>query len=135
MNGNTPLHLSIENDHLDCCLNLLEKNVDLTIKNKELLNALHYCIKCSKPNILDLILTSKPDTDINQLGYFGATLLHHAAFVDNFECAKVLLDHSSKLCTPSENGYFPIHVAAFRCSNNVLNLLTNIRFFNIKIFL
>jgi transient receptor potential cation channel subfamily A protein 1 len=100
----------------------MEKKIDLTIKNKELLNPLHYCIKCSKPKLLDLILTFKPDININELGYFGGTLLHHAAFIDSFECAKVLLIRGANLCTASENGYFPIHVAAFRCSNNVFNL-------------
>lgn len=117
------MHIAIENGHIQCCFNLLEKEVDLTIKNKDLLTPLYYCIKFSKPKILDLILNSKPELNINVKDYNGATMLHYCAFTDNLECAKILLQHGAKICTASDNGCFPIHVAAFRCSNNVLNLL------------
>lgn len=125
-NGNTPLHIAIERGSLECVRFLLEKKADITIKNKEHNAALHYCIICSKPDILELIISKTPNIDLHIAGDNGATPLHICAYFDNLECAMVLIKYNTNLCQACPNGFFPIHVAANRCSNKVLKYLLDI---------
>ena len=49
--------------------------------------------------------------------------LHYCAYYDAIDCAKVLIKHGSELTRACNNGFYPIHMAAQRCSNQVLELI------------
>ena len=101
----------------------MDRKADVRIKNNDSFTALTYCIKCTKPDILDFILKYGDNIDVNMKSVNGGTPLHYCAYTDNVDCTKVLLKYGAKICILSEHGYFPIHVAAFRCANQVFNLL------------
>lgn len=123
MFGNTPLHIAIENGNKECCLYLLNKGADANIRNKNSAAAIHQCVITNQPEILDLLLSHESKIDIHLGGENGATALHYCADTDNIECCKVLIKYNSNLCKPCNNGFFPIHTAAQRSANKVLEFL------------
>lgn len=69
------------------------------------------------------MLSHVRNIDIHLGGENGSTALHYCAYFDNLECAKVLIKHKANFCKPCNNGFFPVHTAAQRCSNKVLECL------------
>jgi transient receptor potential cation channel subfamily A protein 1 len=123
--GNTPMHLAISSGNIDCCRFLIDRGADLTIKNNSNHTSLHYCIICSKPDVLDFILSHVPNIDKDIKGDFDATPLHYCAYGDDLISAKILVKHKVNIMCTCVNGYFPLHLAATRCSNNVFKFLLN----------
>jgi transient receptor potential cation channel subfamily A member 1 len=119
--GNTPLHISIEDDNEEVFKYLIEKGANTSITNESFNAPIHQCIVSNKPKLLELLLPDK--TDIHLPGLSGFTALHYCAFYNNLECAKILRRHNAEICKPSNNNYFPIHVAAHSDSNDVLEYL------------
>jgi transient receptor potential cation channel subfamily A member 1 len=117
------LHISIDKGHSDCVIYLLNKGADSTIKNKRCHAPIHQCVISNKPDILDILLSHEKKCDIHLGGENGGTALHYCAYYDNLECAKILLKYDASLCNPDNNGFLPIHMAAQRCSNKVLEYL------------
>lgn len=70
-----------------------------------------------------MILNHYTQPDIHLKDKNGGTALHFCAATDNIECAEVLLRHKASISKICNNGFFPIHLAAHNCSNNVLKLL------------
>ena len=112
------MHIAIENGYVESCKILLEKKVDLFLTNNNKFDAVSYSIYCSKPEILDLILSYNKN-----FASQGRNPLNLCALTDNFDCAKVLLKHGSLSFETCSNGFFPIHIAASKGSHKVLKLL------------
>lgn len=124
INGNTPLHICIEEGHLECVRFLLLNKADFRVKNKDCHTAIHYCIVHSKPDILDVILNDNIiENDVNIVGQFGSTPLHYCAYLNDIECAQVLVKHGASYCRPCSNGFYPVHLAVTRGSRAVLEFL------------
>lgn len=122
--GNTPLHIAIEKGLRDCVAFLLSKGADTSIKNKNSYAPIHQCVVYNQPDILELLLSHNGNkSDVHLGGENGNTALHTCAYHDNLECAKILIKHKSNICKTCNNGFFPIHVAAQRFSNKVLEFL------------
>ena len=122
-NGNTPLHIAIMNGNIECCEFLLNKGADSTIKNNQSHAPIHQCILSNQPIILDKFLSHSLHPNIHLGGENGQTALHYCAYYENLECAEVLIKHKVELCRACNYGFFPIHVAAQRCSNKILKFL------------
>lgn len=122
LTGNTPLHIAIERGSAECCRYLLSRGADTSLLNKAGHAPIHQCVLSNRPDILDMMLGFN-QVDIHLGGENGSTALHYCAYEDNLECARVLIRHKANLCKPCNNGFFPIHTAAQRCSNQVLEYL------------
>jgi len=116
------LHLTIQNGHAESVKFLLSNGANMTFLNKSNHAPIHQCVLSKKPDILRLLLED-PNVDIHLGGELGASALHYCAYHDNLECAQVLVENKANMCIPCKNGFFPIHVAAHRCSNKVLEYL------------
>ena len=67
-------------------------------------------------------MTLGKNVNMNVTNIPGGTPLNFCALNDNFECARILLKHGAQINSTCENGYFPVHLAAFKGSNKVLNI-------------
>lgn len=121
--GNTPLHVSIENNQLECTRFLLLNKADYSIQNNDNINALFYCVYQSKPEILDLMLAFKMKGNDKSNTDGSGLLMHHCALLNNLECAKILSKHGINFCRPCPNGFYPIHLAITRGSREVFEYL------------
>lgn len=121
--GNTLLHIAIQNGHLKLSEYLLDNGSDCTIQNKRNQAAIHQCVVSKQPEILAMLLNHRTHPDKHLKDKIGATALHYCAVTDDVECAKVLLKNKAKITERCNNGFFPIHLAAHNCSNEVLQLL------------
>ncbi len=116
------MHLAIQYGHAESVKFLLKNGANTTILNKSNHAPIHQCVLSQKPDILRILLDD-PNVDIHLGGELGASALHYCAYYDNLDCAKVLFEYKTNMCIPCKNGFFPIHVAAHRCSNKVLEYL------------
>jgi transient receptor potential cation channel subfamily A protein 1 len=121
MNGYTPIHMAIKGGHLDVCKMLIENNADIKATLRDKRTAAHLCVQHSQPDILSLLLTH--GLDANQGDIVGASPLIHCAFMDNVDCAVVLLKFNGDMTKPCNNRLFPIHLAIKNFSNRLTQYL------------
>ena len=120
--GNSLLHIAISCGKYEAVELLIYNGANIEIRNKDYIAPIHQCVISNQPEILELLLTQK-NCNVDLKDNYGGTALHYCALSDNFECAKILLKYNASFCSQCNNGFYPIHLAAHRCSNKVLALL------------
>ncbi|XP_026683069.1 transient receptor potential cation channel subfamily A member 1 [Diaphorina citri] len=123
INGNTPLHVAVDQDSYDAIKFLLESGVNTRILNNKKQAVLHLATELNKVPILLILLQYKDMIDILQGGEHGRTALHIAAIYDFDECARILVkDFGASLKRACSNGYYPIHDAAKNASSKTMEV-------------
>lgn len=147
--GNTPLHLALRNDHLDCFMKILEcDNLDVNLANEAKDTPLHLAArkgnmeKTGKSNkekagkgkkekvgniymeIVDKLLDMK--ADYNAVDGSGKTLLHIIAADGHVNCCeKVLQWDNVNINARDDNENTPLHLAAKAGKSDIVALLHN----------
>ncbi|XP_068041553.1 NF-kappa-B inhibitor epsilon [Anomalospiza imberbis] len=136
-NGNTPLHLACEQQHLQCAQQLLEGpaapdgmsqprgyHQDLQLQNWQGLACLH--ISTLKGNIpmMSLLLESGANIDVRE-GTSGKTPLHLAVECHNRRAVQFLLHHGAYVDAQMYNGCTPLHLAVGRKDAAIAAILSH----------
>ncbi|CAD5112443.1 DgyrCDS1665 [Dimorphilus gyrociliatus] len=120
--GDTALLVATEEDDREAVHILLKLGADPNIPNKNIESALHIATTENRINIIrELLKCNRTDPSITERT--GGTPLHVAAFKDNEEAAKLLLEAGAGMCKACSMGFTPMHVATMRNSKNVLQRL------------
>jgi ankyrin repeat protein len=135
--GNTPLHYAIlagsnaaTNAHY-----LLKKKADPTVHNNEKgLTPFHTAAALSRePDILGLFLVNNKQFDIDHRNQTGMTALHMAIKESNKVTAEFLLSNGANPNAADENGFTPLHVAAYYAKDmDIVKLLVNRKDVNVN---
>ncbi|NXQ52389.1 IKBE inhibitor, partial [Anthoscopus minutus] len=135
-NGNTPLHLACEQQHLQCAQQLLEGpatldgttqprgNQDLQLQNWQGLACLH--ISTLKGNIpmMSLLLENGANIDVQE-GTSGKTPLHLAVECHNCRAVQFLLRNGAYVDAQMYNGCTPLHLAVGRKDAAIAAILSH----------
>ncbi|XP_030916134.1 NF-kappa-B inhibitor epsilon [Geospiza fortis] len=136
-NGNTPLHLACEQQHLQCAQQLLEGTAtpdgtaqprghhqDLQLQNWQGLACLH--ISTLKGNIpmMSVLLESGANIDVRE-GTSGKTPLHLAVECHNRRAVQFLLRHGAFVDAQMYNGCTPLHLAVGRRDAAIAAILSH----------
>ncbi|NXF04711.1 IKBE inhibitor, partial [Smithornis capensis] len=136
-NGNTPLHLACEQQHLQCAQQLLEGTAplegmaqphrhhqDLQLQNWQGLACLH--ISTLKGNIpmMSLLLESGANIDVRE-GTSGKTPLHLAVECHNRRAVQFLLHNGAYVDAQMYNGCTPLHLAVGRKDAAIAAILSH----------
>uniref|UniRef100_A0A8D2Q0L5 NFKB inhibitor epsilon n=1 Tax=Zosterops lateralis melanops TaxID=1220523 RepID=A0A8D2Q0L5_ZOSLA len=136
-NGNTPLHLACEQQHLQCAQQLLEgpatpdgttqpcgHHQDLQLQNWQGLACLH--ISTLKGNIpmMSLLLESGANIDVRE-GTSGKTPLHLAVECHNHRAVQFLLRKGAFVDAQMYNGCTPLHLAVGRKDAAIAAILSH----------
>ncbi|NWW98214.1 IKBE inhibitor, partial [Caloenas nicobarica] len=132
-NGNTPLHLACEQQHLECAQQLLQGTAppegtaqhhqDLQLQNWQGLACLH--ISTLKGNIpmMSLLLESGANIDVRE-GTSGKTPLHLAVECHNRKAVQFLLHNGAYVDAQMYNGCTPLHLAVGRKDAAIATILS-----------
>ncbi|MBQ3565302.1 MAG: ankyrin repeat domain-containing protein [Alphaproteobacteria bacterium] len=101
--------------------NLLEKDPDLTIKDRNGDTALHLAMKGNNQVVVDKILEKNPDVTIQDAN--GNTPLHLAVGAKNINWVSTMLRLNPDLTIKNRRGNTPIHVAAGTGNTQILRSL------------
>ncbi|NXC30660.1 IKBE inhibitor, partial [Campylorhamphus procurvoides] len=136
-NGNTPLHLACEQQHLQCAQQLLEDtdppegtnqphrhHQDLQLQNWQGLACLH--ISTLKGNIpmMSLLLESGANIDVQE-GTSGKTPLHLAVECHDRKAVQFLLRNGAFVDAQMYNGCTPLHLAVGRKDAAIAAILSH----------
>ncbi|NXA95291.1 IKBE inhibitor, partial [Melanocharis versteri] len=136
-NGNTPLHLACEQQHLQSAQQLLKgpatpdgttqprgHHQDLQLQNWQGLACLH--ISTLKGNIpmMSLLLESGANIDVRE-GTSGKTPLHLAVECHNRRAVQFLLRHGAYVDAQMYNGCTPLHLAVGRKDAAIAAILSH----------
>ncbi|XP_033916306.1 NF-kappa-B inhibitor epsilon [Melopsittacus undulatus] len=136
-NGNTPLHLACEQQHMQCAQQLLQGTAlpqstpqphghhhDLQLQNWQGLACLH--ISTLKGNIpmMSLLLESGANIDVRE-GTSGKTPLHLAVECHNHRAVQFLLHRGAYVDAQMYNGCTPLHLAVGRKDAAIAAILSH----------
>lgn len=102
-NGNTLLHLCIENNQFKSALWLIEEGASIDkVLNKQNLSPLSLLIEKNNTALLKTLL-EKNLIDLNQKDEANRTLLHNAAFMGSSDVAKLFIQHGCDINAVDNN--------------------------------
>lgn len=123
--GNTPLILAIDSNHISIASFLLKNSANVNAKNEKGQNSLH--LLCSNMNfkntVADMLIEN--GLDINAQDNAGKTILHCA--LENFfaknEMINYLINKDANLNIKDEDGNTPLHIAVYEDKNEFVEIL------------
>lgn len=110
LNGDTPLHIAVNNSRLSIVRAWVETGADVNIKDNSGWAPIHKAASQGKLEILKLLISGGADLDI-KTKFYGWTPLHYAATRGYIEETKVLLAAGASKDVRDANGKTPWDVA------------------------
>ncbi|NXG42309.1 IKBE inhibitor, partial [Psilopogon haemacephalus] len=136
-NGNTPLHLACEQQHLCCAQQLLQGTAppegtaqtsgyhqDLQLQNWQGLACLHISTLKGNIQMMSLLLESGACIDVRE-GTSGKTPLHLAVECHNRKAVQFLLHNGAYVDAQMYNGCTPLHLAVGRKDTVIAAILSH----------
>ncbi|CAF1414523.1 unnamed protein product [Adineta ricciae] len=124
--GDTPLHDTISKKHDELTKLLLDSNADVTIRNNEDFNSIHYSVLCGNLTALELILSKIESRQwiLNEKKNDGFTCLHLAALNGHFLIVDLLLNKGN-VSIDEQNLHLQtaLHLAVTRQDLQIVNLI------------
>lgn len=122
INGNTALHIAIDNGHSDIIQFLLEKGANVNAKKTTGYAPLHMAVYSGQLDLIkDLIAKN---ADIQAVTNEGNTALHIAASYDYVEIAQHLVNKGIEVLKENEFGQDALAVAIEQNSSSVVSFLS-----------
>lgn len=124
--GETPLMLACKlEEGLQLIALLVEKyGADVHAKDNVGLHAFHHSAEKGRVYHLSLLHTIY-GVDINVVDIYNKSALHWAAWAGHLQCCEWLLRHGCSPYTRDQVGCYPLHWAAAKSRDPVINLLAN----------
>lgn len=119
--GNTALHVAVENGRIEICDILLNNGAIPDIQNKSGMTPLHIAAKENKLNAFQLLITFY--TNIRVKDSIGNTPLHLASIAGNVEIVKIILDKEPCANVINFSGKTPLDEAKERMHLTIIALL------------
>ena len=120
--GFTPLLSAAQKGHTEVCELLLGNGSDLEESSPVTqMTALHYAAGNGHESLLQMLLSHKPDLNIRNR--FESTPLLLASQGGHLGCVKKLLQAGADPLLPDEDGFLPIHDAAYQNHDEVVLIL------------
>ncbi|KAM4681575.1 NF-kappa-B inhibitor epsilon [Amazona ochrocephala] len=136
-NGNTPLHLACEQQHMQCAQQLLQGTAppqstpqpqghhhDLQLQNWQGLACLHISTLKGNIQMMSLLLESGANIDVRE-GTSGKTPLHLAVECHNRRAVQFLLRNGAYVDAQMYNGCTPLHLAVGRKDAAIAAILSH----------
>lgn len=119
--GNTALHVAVENGRIEICNVLLNNGAIPDIHNKSGMTPLHIAAKENKLNAAQLLITYYINISVKDS--IGNTPLHLASIAGNVEIVKIILDREPCANVMNFSGKTPLDEAKDRMHLTIIALL------------
>jgi hypothetical protein len=128
--GNTLLHLAVKSGSLECAKMLLNRGVDINVKDMDMNTPLHFAAKLKSSHCLEYLL--KSGAEVCERNTSRNTPLHFAAQAACAESVKLLVEYISRsnshdveieVNSTNSNERTPLHLAAQSGSLECIKLL------------
>ncbi|KAI9077711.1 hypothetical protein K1719_040317 [Acacia pycnantha] len=117
----SPLHTLALSTQIRCMDQLLESGVDIDLKNKEGLTALHIAIIGKKEAVISHLLRKGACPHVRDKD--GATPLHYAVQVGAKKTVKLLIKYEIDINVADNEGWTPLHVAIQSRNRDIAKIL------------
>eukprot|EP00056_Hartaetosiga_gracilis_P012285 m.195543 g.195543 ORF g.195543 m.195543 type:complete len:1119 (-) comp13668_c0_seq6:1070-4426(-) len=111
-----------EGGHTKCVQVLVQNGANVNFRDSEGRTLLHWAAISGHHEILDVLL-SESKIDVDSTDRELRTPLHNSIFVENEECAKVLLAHNANVNEQDNMGIAALHWAVSKENMNICKLL------------
>ncbi|KAG9135407.1 hypothetical protein Leryth_007174 [Lithospermum erythrorhizon] len=116
-----PFHTLAASGEFYLATSLLKHNVDINVRDKNGLSAIHKAILGKKQAICNLLLRESANPFIRDKE--GATLMHYAVRTASCQMIKILLLYNVDINQQDDDGWTPLHLAVQSCRTDVVRLL------------
>ena len=123
VDGETALHVSSKNGHIQCITLLLQYGLDINTKDNEGNSSLYYAIRYGQKDVMLLLLQN--NANVNSKNKNGESLLHIAVMYSRLELAKLLLIHGVDKSIRNTTGETSIHYCVTHNQMQILKFLLN----------
>ncbi|EDW96609.1 nuclear factor NF-kappa-B p110 subunit [Drosophila yakuba] len=133
--GNTPLHLAVKEEHLNCVESFLNGvptvQLDLSLKNDDGLTPLHMAIRQNKYDVAKKLISHDRSSISVANTMDGNNALHMAVLEQSVELLVLILDAQNQnltdiLLARNAAGYTPLELARHKANERVVKLLENV---------
>ncbi|KAI8501666.1 Transient receptor putative cation channel sub A member 1 [Branchiostoma belcheri] len=121
--GRTPLHWAVKEGHPKAVELLLQHGADSEVRDEEQAAPIHTAVETGQVECLKALLNHPDRVNVNLPGHAGAIPLHYAAWGNNKQCMKLLIENGALPCLRCDGGCTSIHMAAMKACCGTLEYL------------
>ncbi|XP_078619964.1 transient receptor potential cation channel subfamily A member 1-like [Branchiostoma floridae x Branchiostoma japonicum] len=121
--GRTPLHWAVKEGHPEAVELLLQHGADAEVQDEEQAAPIHMAVETAHVECLKALLNHPDSVNVNLPGHGGAIPLHYAAWGNDKQCMKILIENGAYPCIRCNAGYTSIHAAAMKACCGTLEYL------------
>ena len=106
----TPLHLALQEGHVEVARLLVERRADLGARDKDGWTPLHRASEMGHVDLARILVVD--GADLESQDKVGSTPLHRASQKNHGELARLLLEHGANVIAQDKDGLTPLHFAS-----------------------
>ena len=130
--GNTPLHIAVDNRRTESARLLIDAGADINISNNSQWTALHMAADLGDDDIVDALI-KRPDVNINSRDGDGNTPLHSAAWSGREQSARLLIDAGADINISNHKQRTALHLAASNGHSSIVGELIKVPHLNLNV--
>lgn len=121
--GLSPLHIAVMHGNIEAAEMLINKGAIINAPDNYGRTPLHYAAIYIKPDMADLLLRNGADTNIRDKEGKSALCMGYSGSRDNGDIIKALVKSGCRISGKDNNGWTPLHWAAFYGKEEAVKLL------------